>query len=103
MDQTKPLSTTGRKKQSYHMMAVNGYTSPLLLTPPPIETSNFLFATDLHHYKPRDCIPSYELLDIDREEIRPLVFPCPGSDSQENEFIHVSLLTNIKYEALFYA
>ncbi|KAF7870308.1 hypothetical protein EAF04_004054 [Stromatinia cepivora] len=85
-------------------MPMNGYTSPLLPTLPPIETSNSPFATDLHHYTPtRGPKPSYKPLDIDREEIRLLVLPCAGSDSQMYEFIHVSLLTNVKYEALSYA
>ncbi|KAM0175690.1 hypothetical protein ACHAPF_005285 [Botrytis cinerea] len=82
-------------------MPVNGYTSPAL---PPIDTSNSPFSADLYHHTPvRGSKPSYKPLDIDREEIRLLILPCAGSSGQNYEFIHVSLLTNVKYEALSYA
>lgn len=71
---------------------------------PPIETSNSLFSADLHQFAPiRGLKPSHKPLDIDREEIRLLVLPCAGSTSQAYEFIHVSLLAKVKYEALSYA
>ncbi|KAI9642044.1 hypothetical protein NHQ30_009915 [Ciborinia camelliae] len=86
---------------------MNGYTSPPLLplpSLPPIETSNLPFGADLNHFTPTKGLkPSYKPLNIDREEIRLLLLPCAGSRSETYEFIHVSLLTNIKYEALSYA
>lgn len=103
MHQTAPLPNSGGplKETILPIMPMNGYTSPPL---PPIETSNYPFAADLHHFTPtKGPKPSYKPLDIDREEIRLLVLPCAGSNSQKYEFIHVSLLTNTKYEALSYA
>ncbi|KAB8295104.1 hypothetical protein EYC80_007040 [Monilinia laxa] len=80
---------------------IYGSTSSRL---PPIEASNSLFSADLHQFTPtRGMKSSHKPLDIDREEIRLLVLPCAGSTSQNYEFIHVSLLAKVKYEALSYA
>ncbi|KAF7954224.1 hypothetical protein EAE96_005353 [Botrytis aclada] len=103
MHKTTPPSAPNRslKEISLSIVPMNGYTAPAL---PPIDTSNSPFPADLTHYTPvRGPKPSYKPLDIDREDIRLLILPCAGSSSQNYEFIHVSLLTNIKYEALSYA
>ncbi|KAF7889944.1 uncharacterized protein EAF02_002359 [Botrytis sinoallii] len=84
---TPPSAPNGPLKETtVSIMPMNGYTSPAL---PPIDTSNSPFSADLNHYTPRRYSPSYS--------------SCAGSSGQNYEFIHVSLLTNVKYEALSYA
>ncbi|PQE32955.1 hypothetical protein CJF32_00001424 [Rutstroemia sp. NJR-2017a WRK4] len=78
---------------------MTGRTSP----PTATETSFSPFPADLNHFTltkgSRVC---YKPLDPEKEEIRLLVLPRAGSPPKY-DFIHVSLLTNIKYEALSYA
>ncbi|TGO44573.1 hypothetical protein BOTNAR_0792g00040 [Botryotinia narcissicola] len=84
---TSPSAPNGPLKEStVSIMPLSGYTSPAL---PPIDTSNSPFSAELNQYTPRRYSPSF--------------LTCDGSSSQNYEFIHVSLLTNVKYEALSYA